>query len=145
MTGFSQSGTTHDPRISLETRFLSHIRRRELMVPRHRISGSVLHFAMKVAADEVEWIPASGRATLYSFTVFRQTYRPDMPAPYNVAWVELEEGPRLVSMVRIELLSELRAGMSLVACFTDQGMLVFDPCVTQEVRAQHSESGAKHS
>jgi hypothetical protein len=34
---------------------------------------------------------------VFSFVVYRRTYHAGMPAPYVVALVELEEGPRLVS------------------------------------------------
>lgn len=36
---------------------------------------------------------------MFSFVVYRRTYHPGMPAPYVVALVELEEGPRLISNV----------------------------------------------
>ena len=41
----------------------------------------------------------SGRGHVYSFAVYRRTYHPGMPAPYVVALVELDEGPRLISNV----------------------------------------------
>ncbi|MCP5059739.1 MAG: hypothetical protein GY937_23800 [bacterium] len=42
---------------------------------------------------------ASGRGHVFSFAVYRRTYHPGMPAPYVVALIELEEGPRLISNV----------------------------------------------
>jgi len=36
---------------------------------------------------------------VFSFAVYRRTYHPGMTAPYVVALVELEEGPRLISNV----------------------------------------------
>ena len=41
----------------------------------------------------------SGRGRIASFVVYRRTYHPGMPAPYVVALVELDEGPRLISNV----------------------------------------------
>lgn len=41
----------------------------------------------------------SGRGRVFSFAVYRRTYHPGMPAPYVVALVELDEGPRLISNV----------------------------------------------
>jgi uncharacterized OB-fold protein len=41
----------------------------------------------------------SGRGRVFSFVVYRRTYHPGMPAPYVVALVELDEGPRLISNV----------------------------------------------
>ena len=47
----------------------------------------------------VAFVEASGRGTIYSFTVIRQNYaRPFRDwIPYVVALVDLEEGPRLMS------------------------------------------------
>jgi hypothetical protein len=41
----------------------------------------------------------SGRGRVWSFVVYRRTYHPGMPAPYVVALVELDEGPRLISNI----------------------------------------------
>ena len=41
----------------------------------------------------------SGRGRVFSFVVYRRSYHPGMPAPYVVALVELEEGPRLISNI----------------------------------------------
>jgi uncharacterized OB-fold protein len=41
----------------------------------------------------------SGRGRVDSFAVYRRTYQPGMPAPYVVALIELDEGPRLISNV----------------------------------------------
>ena len=48
-----------------------------------------------------EWRPASGRGTVFATTVIRQAALPPFSErlPYNVAVVELEEGPRLVTNV----------------------------------------------
>lgn len=44
---------------------------------------------------------ASGRGTVYSYSIVRQSYHPFFRAraPYVVAWVDLEEGPRLLSNI----------------------------------------------
>src|SRR5439155_5388620 len=53
---------------------------------------------------ELEWTQLSGRGRVYSFTVIRQVvggaaraFEPDIP--YVVAWIDLDEGPRLVGNV----------------------------------------------
>ncbi|MES1977972.1 MAG: OB-fold domain-containing protein [Pseudomonadota bacterium] len=102
------------------------IARGELRVPRHIATGKFLHFAMRLPPAEVEWVLASGRATLSSFTVMWKAYREGMQVPYNVAWVELEEGPRLISNVLHEPPENLRIGMKLQAKFHD-GLVVFSP------------------
>ena len=49
----------------------------------------------------LSWHTASGRGTIYSFSVVRQSYHPFFRTivPYAVAWIDLEEGPRLLSNV----------------------------------------------
>jgi hypothetical protein len=43
--------------------------------------------------------PVSGKGRVASFVVYRRTYHPGIPAPYVVALVELDEGPRLISNI----------------------------------------------
>ena len=47
------------------------------------------------------WTPACGRASLVSWTVFHVAYHPAFAdrLPYNVAVVELVEGPRMISNI----------------------------------------------
>ena len=47
----------------------------------------------------VEWVEASGRGTVYSYTVIRQNFSRAFRhlIPYVVALVDLEEGPRLMT------------------------------------------------
>ncbi len=49
----------------------------------------------------VTWVEASGRATVYSYTVIRQNYQRPFAAmlPYVVALVDLEEGPRVMTNI----------------------------------------------
>lgn len=52
-------------------------------------------------SEDVEWIEASGRGTLYTYSV---VFRNDLPpfsgwGPYVPAVVELEEGPRLMTNI----------------------------------------------
>jgi uncharacterized OB-fold protein len=50
---------------------------------------------------DADWEQVSGRASVHSTVVFHQVYNPAFAeqGPYNVAIVELEEGPRLMSNV----------------------------------------------
>lgn len=62
------------------------------------------------------WTPASGRATLISWTVFHVAYHEAFThrIPYNVAIVELAEGPRMITNVTDDSDgSGLRIGMDL--------------------------------
>lgn len=48
-----------------------------------------------------EWAAASGRGEIYSWVVYHVAYHPAFKErlPYNVAIVELEEGPRLITNI----------------------------------------------
>ncbi len=50
---------------------------------------------------ELIWKTASGRGTVYTYSVVRQSYHPFFRnlVPYAVAWIDLEEGPRLLSNI----------------------------------------------
>ncbi len=51
--------------------------------------------------DTWQWTKASGRGRLVSWVVFHHAYHPAFKdrLPYNVALVELEEGPRLLTNI----------------------------------------------
>jgi len=60
-------------------------------------------FCPECASTRVRWIEASGRGTVYSFTVNRRG-QADLPAyrdagVYVLAYVELEEGPRVMTNI----------------------------------------------
>jgi uncharacterized OB-fold protein len=63
----------------------------------------------------------SGNGRVYSFAVYRRTYHPAIPAPYVVALVELEEGPRLISNVVGCAPEEVRVDMPVRVRFEDIG------------------------
>lgn len=50
-------------------------------------------------ARDLEWVSASGKGRIASFTVVRLAVSPAHEAPYVVALVDLKEGPRMMSRV----------------------------------------------
>ena len=50
-------------------------------------------------STDVDWVEASGKGTVRTFGIMHQRYHPAWAAelPYNLAVVELAEGPRLVT------------------------------------------------
>lgn len=69
-----------------------------------------------------EWVTASGRGEVWSFGVFHKAYLPE-PAPqppYNVAVVQLDEGPKLITNIVSVPQSEIRVGMAVEAVFGTQ-------------------------
>lgn len=55
-------------------------------------------------SDQVSWQASAGRGRLISWVVYHQAFHPAFAErlPYNVAVVELEEGPRLISNVNAD-------------------------------------------
>ena len=51
--------------------------------------------------SNLTWQAASGEGTIYTFSVIRQSYHPFFrtQVPYAVAWIDLDEGPRLLSNI----------------------------------------------
>ncbi|MFF8845891.1 Zn-ribbon domain-containing OB-fold protein [Streptomyces sp. NPDC015127] len=79
-------------------------------------------------SENVGWERASGRATLYTWSV---VHRNDLPpfgdrVPYTAALVELDEGPRMMTEVVACPAADLAVGMQLVAAFRtgDDGVTV---------------------
>jgi uncharacterized OB-fold protein len=74
-------------------------------------------------AAALEWRQASGRGTLYTYTVMHQVMNPGFASsvPYNIAQVDLEEGVRMVSNVVGISNDGLRIGMKLEAVFEEAG------------------------
>ena len=66
-----------------------------------------------------EWAQASGRGKLYTFGVMHQQYHPAFAGviPYNYAFVELDEGPRLVTNIVDCANEDLRTDMPVEAVF----------------------------
>ncbi len=58
-------------------------------------------FCPECLSAEYAWTPVSGRGTVFSYVVFHQAYHPGFKGelPYNVALVQLEEGPRMYGNV----------------------------------------------
>jgi uncharacterized OB-fold protein len=98
-----------------------------------RSTGSGRHvFYPRVAepetgAADLEWVAASGRGTVYSTSVVRQ--KPPTPN-YNVALIDLAEGPRMMSRVVGIAAEDVRIGMAVSAKIIHEGetaVLVFEP------------------
>ena len=72
-------------------------------------------------SDDVEWEEASGRASLYTWSVVHQNDLPPWPerVPYVAAVVDLEEGPRAMTNVVDCQFESLRVDLPLQVAFRD--------------------------
>ncbi|MCC6386107.1 MAG: OB-fold domain-containing protein [Dehalococcoidia bacterium] len=65
-------------------------------------------------ADETAWVESSGKGVVRSFGIMHQRYHPGFQTPYNVAFVELEEGVRLPTNIVGVANDAIRVGMPVV-------------------------------
>jgi hypothetical protein len=114
-----------------EAEYLHHLAQGRFMLLRGRAGGVCIHPPRVAApgsgATDLEWVPASGRGTVHSTT----TVRCKPPAPdYNVALIDLAEGPRLMSTVTGIAPAQVRIGMAVrarIEAGEDGPRLVFEP------------------
>jgi uncharacterized OB-fold protein len=97
--------------------------RHELVLQRCRRCGTVQHrpraLCVTCMGGEIEHFVASGRGSVWTFTVTEQNQVPPFrdATPYVLAYVELEEGPRLLTNVVGCPPDDVRIGMPVVAEF----------------------------
>ena len=76
-------------------------------------------YCMQCSSDAVHWVEANGQGVIYSFTIIYQNKSPEFvhDTPYNVAIVQLEEGPRLMSNIVDIDATELQVDLPVVVVF----------------------------
>ncbi|MEV7447499.1 Zn-ribbon domain-containing OB-fold protein [Streptomyces nigra] len=104
-----------------------------LLLRRCRACGRAHHYPREACphcwSEDVVWETASGRATLYTWSVVHRNDLPPFSArtPYVAAVVDLAEGPRMTTgLVDCPDPALLRAGLALTAAFPD-GVPMFRP------------------
>jgi uncharacterized OB-fold protein len=114
------------PRIDEESRgFWEALARHELYFQRCRSCGTNRLYPRAVCpvclSSHTEWVRASGRGTVYTFTVTHQNQSPGFreELPYVLAIVELEEGGRLMTNVVGCAPDAVRIGMPVEVVFDD--------------------------
>lgn len=112
------------PSPDLETQpFWDATREHKLLIKRCR-SCNEFHFyprpfCPKCWSEDVEWVEASGKATLYTWSVVHQNDLPPWPerVPYVAAVVDLVEGPRMQTNIIDCPFDELVDGLALEVVF----------------------------
>lgn len=119
------------PAIHPEAQYRAFLAEGRFMI--QRATGSGRHvFYPRVAEPgtgdtALEWVEASGEGTVYASTVVRK--RPPTPS-YNVALIDLAEGPRMMSRVVGIEPDAVRIGMAVRARIIDEDgapLVVFEP------------------
>jgi uncharacterized OB-fold protein len=114
------------PRIDEESKgFWEACQRRELVLQRCGQCGTLRYYPRALCptclSDTVEWVRASGRGTVYTFTVTHQNQAPGFrdALPYVLAYVELEEGVRMLTNIVGCAPDAVRIGMPVEVAFED--------------------------
>jgi uncharacterized protein len=96
-----------------------------LMLQRDRETGAAFFYPRVLApgtlSDDLEWFEASGKGTVYSYTVDRRGTAPAFAskAPYVIAIIELDEGPHMTSNIVDCAIEDVRIGMPVEAVYED--------------------------
>src|SRR5262249_14114262 len=79
----------------------------KLLVKKCTACGQFHHYPRALCpfcfSDKTEWVEASGKGTIYSYSVMRRA-----PVPYAMAYVTLAEGPRMVTKMVVGVCDRLR-------------------------------------
>lgn len=97
--------------------FREHLKGGRFMIQKCGKCGAFIFYprllCTECGASDLAWQEASGGGTVYSTTVIRR--KPDAGGDYNVAVIELAEGPRLMSRVADVPPTEVAIGMAVKA------------------------------
>jgi uncharacterized protein len=76
-------------------------------------------FCTQCLSDQIEWVQASGRGRVYTYTVCHIAAHPafESQVPYAVAMIELDEGVRMLARIVNSDLECLAIGAPVQVCF----------------------------
>ena len=117
MTMARQERTIGAPAVTPDTQvFWDAAREGRLMIKTCRSCGQAHHYPRPICpfcgSDATEWHQASGRGTVYTFSVFRRA-----PIPYAIAYVTLEEGVSMMTNIVDCDLDAIRIGQAVTVVF----------------------------
>jgi uncharacterized OB-fold protein len=102
-------------------------RERRLLI-RHCWSCGARHFMPRHLcpqcwSDKLEWIESTGAGSVYSFSIVHRAPTPDFAtrAPYVIAMVELDEGPRMFANIIGNDALSVSIGDRVQVAFEDRG------------------------
>ncbi len=115
------------PPVNLETQpFWDATAEGRLVLPRCDSCSTVIWyprlFCPLCGSTEVSWFDAKGTGTVYSATVVRKGQGPFADAaPYVLAYVELDEGPRIMTNIVDGDPERIEIGQRVTVTFADTG------------------------
>lgn len=104
-----------------EAQFQAYLADGKFMIQRSASTGVYVFypraFVPGTGEEDLEWVEASGEGTVYATTVNRRS--PEKGGSFNVALIDLAEGPRMMSRVIGIAPEEVSIGMKVTAKIED--------------------------
>lgn len=105
--------------------YWDYCKQRELRIQQCRDCGARFFYPRgqcpECLSPDTDWIKASGRGTIYSYSIVRRppgpAFQPDVP--YVVALIDLEEGVRMMSNVEGSPVEAVKIGLPVEVFFED--------------------------
>ena len=89
----------------------------KLMLKKCNACGEVHHYPRALCpfcwSDKVEWVQAKGTGTIYTYSVTRR----GGPVPYCIAYVALDEGPKMMTNIVDTDLDTIKIGQKVKVTF----------------------------
>ena len=111
------------PSVSMETQaYWDAAAKGKLLIKKCTACGQLHHYPRVLCpfcfSDKTEWVEASGKGTIYSYSVMRRA-----PVPYAIAYVTLAEGISMLTNIVDCDLDKIRIGQAVRLVFkpTDDG------------------------
>ena len=121
--------------VGAERYFQDRLENGRFLIQRSRSSGEYVFYPRAVApgtgTDDLEWVQPSGHGVVYSTTCVLASKT--NPATYNIAIVELAEGPRLLTRVINIAPETVMIGMPVTAVIgriDDKVLVLFTPATS---------------
>jgi uncharacterized OB-fold protein len=96
-----------------------------LLLPRCRACGEAFWYPRPACpfchAADTAWEQASGRGRIYTYTIVRRGAGAYADAPYVLAYVELDEGPRMMTNIVDCAFDDLEIGLPVEVVFHRAG------------------------
>jgi len=110
------------PVVNVETKpFWDATAQGKLVLPRCNACGTVIWypraFCPECSSFDVTWFEASGRGTIYSFAVNRRGQGDYRDLAYVLAYVELAEGPRILTNIVDGDIDQVAVGQAVEVVF----------------------------
>ncbi len=115
------SDATSSPAVGADKHYRDQLEQGNFLIQRCQSCASAIFYPRMICphcgSDSLEWFAPSGKGTVYSTTVVRR--KAEHGGDYNVALIDLAEGPRMMSRVDGVTPEDVSIGMPVTAKVID--------------------------